>query len=95
MTNGLPWQLPVVPHIFFEAICGMISSNTRVTLGIERVVHVEYLAMRMDVEWRHRANVIPAYAGIQSPGTPWIPAYAGMTITLGYNMSVSKVHNTL
>jgi hypothetical protein len=29
-----------------------------------------------------RGNVIPAYAGIQIPGTAWIPACAGMTIAL-------------
>jgi hypothetical protein len=36
----------------------------------------------MDAQERHRGNVIPAYAEIQSWGTAWIPAYAGMTITL-------------
>jgi hypothetical protein len=34
--------------------------------------------------WMQRGNgrllVIPAQAGIQSQGTPWIPAYAGMTV---------------
>ena len=45
-------------------------------------MHAERSAMDMDVQERSRGNVIPAYAGIQSPGASGIPAYAGMTITL-------------
>jgi hypothetical protein len=45
-------------------------------------MHVERSAMCMDAQYMHRGNVIPAYAEIQSRGTPWIPTYAGMTITL-------------
>jgi len=45
-------------------------------------MHVEGSAMCMDAQYMHRGNVIPAYAGIQSWRTPWIPAYAGMTIAL-------------
>ena len=45
-------------------------------------MHVERSAMGMGAKGMHRGNVIPAYAGIQSLGTLWIPAYAGMTITL-------------
>ena len=30
--------------------------------------------------WNVRLDVIPAQAGIQPRGIPWIPAYAGMTI---------------
>jgi len=50
-------------------------------------MHVERSAMGMEAQDRHRGNVIPAYAGIQRRGTPWIPAYAGMTITLCYRMA--------
>jgi hypothetical protein len=34
---------------------------------LERVMHAERSAMDMDVQERSRGNVIPAYAGIQSP----------------------------
>ena len=51
-------------------------------MGLERVMHVERSAIGMAIQYRHRGNGIPAYAGIQSRGPPWIPAYAGMTITL-------------
>ena len=50
--------------------------------GLERVMQVERSAIRLDVPWMSRCNVIPAYAGIQLPGTFWIPACAGMTIAL-------------
>jgi hypothetical protein len=36
--------------------------------------------MGLEAQWMPRGNVIPAYAGIQEAA--WIPAYAGMTITL-------------
>jgi hypothetical protein len=45
-------------------------------------MHVERSALGMEVQYRHRGNVIPAYAEIQSQEPLWIPAYAGMTITL-------------
>jgi hypothetical protein len=45
-------------------------------------MYVERFAMCMEAQGMPRGNVIPAYAGIQSPGTLWIPAYAGMTLTL-------------
>jgi hypothetical protein len=35
--------------------------------ALERVMHAERSAMDMDVQERSRGNVIPAYAGIQSP----------------------------
>lgn len=45
-------------------------------------MHVELCDRHKDVPWTLRGNVIPAYAGIQRAGTSWIPACAGMTMTL-------------
>jgi hypothetical protein len=48
-------------------------------IWLERVLHVERAATCLDVPWRSRGNVIPAYAGIQIPGTSWIPAPVSRT----------------